>query len=110
MVMPLRNNIANNGRWPAKLNDYLSMGKPIVSTEITIVSKLFQNIKFGELAKDIPEDFAQKICSLLNNEEKLNLYGKNALKLAHNHLAWPVLMDELNQFIIETIDTTSKKQ
>jgi glycosyltransferase involved in cell wall biosynthesis len=108
MVMPLRNNIANNGRWPSKLNDYLVMGKPVVSTGISVVTELLQIYKFGEIAEDRADDFAQKIWSLLNDKEKLNLYGENALKLASNHLSWSILVDELNRFIIGTIEASSE--
>ena len=106
-VMPLRNNIANNGRWPSKLNDYLAMGKPIVSTELSLVTELFQLCQFGEVARDTPDDFAEKICELLNDKERLELYGRNALTLASNHLSWPVLIDELDHFIRETVEASS---
>jgi len=103
MVMPLRNNIANNGRWPSKLNDYLVMGKPVVSTGISVVTELLQIYKFGEIAEDRADDFAQKICFLLNDREKLNLYGENALKLASDYLSWPRVIENLDHFIKDTL-------
>jgi glycosyltransferase involved in cell wall biosynthesis len=108
MLMPLRNNIANNGRWPSKLNDYLVMGKAVVSTEISVVTELFKLCEFGILAKDTPGDFALKICDLLTDKEKLSLYGRNSLKLALDHLSWPMLMDGLENFIQETLQAYSE--
>ena len=102
VVLPLRNNIANNGRWPSKLNDYLVMGKPVVSTEISIVTELLKIHKFGVLAKDTPEDFAEKIYDLLMDPERLDAYGCEALRLASNHLSWPEVIDRLDDFIRET--------
>jgi len=102
-AMPLRTSIANNGRWPSKLNDYLIMGKPVVSTEISVVKELFQIAKFGEIAEDRPDDFAEKIFSLLNDREKLSLYGENALKLASDFLSWDRVIENLDHFITETL-------
>jgi glycosyltransferase involved in cell wall biosynthesis len=109
MVLPLRNNVANNGRWPSKLNEYLNMGKPIVSTEISVVCELLRVIKFGETAHDDPEDFAEKIYSLLTDRDMLRKYGENAKKLASGYLSWPVIIDGLDRFITETLNEFAMK-
>jgi glycosyltransferase involved in cell wall biosynthesis len=104
MVLPLRNNIANNGRWPSKLNEYLIIGKAIVSTEISVVCELLKLIKFGETARDIPEDFAEKIYGLLKDKDLLKKYGENAEKLASEYLSWPVIIKNFEGFITETLN------
>ncbi len=104
MVMPMKNNIANNGRWPSKLNDYLAAGKPIVSTSICVVEELMKFEKFGELAKDEPKDFSQKIIRLLRNRKHQEEYGRNANKLASSYLNWNVIMNQLNTFIMDFLN------
>ena len=109
MVMPLKNNVANNGRWPSKLNDYLASGKPVVSTKISVVTELFNISEFGLLAEDTPDDFAEKVCDLLNDKERLESSGKNALGIASNHLSWPSLMDDLERFILDTMEANKER-
>jgi len=94
MVLPLRNNIANNGRWPSKINDYLTMGKPVVSTEIEVVKDLFKISEFGILAKDNEFDFADKIQELLLNDQSRAVFGKNAEALS-KRLEWKTLVEHL---------------
>ena len=110
MVIPLKNNIANNGRWPSKLNDYLVMGKPVVSTEISVVNELFHIVPFGELSKDNPNDFSNKILSLLNDRTKLKRYGKNAKRIAENQLNWNTVMKQFIVFINQTISDFNSSQ
>lgn len=110
MVMPLKKSVANNGRWPSKLNEYLTMGKPVVSTEIAVVKDLIEKCRFGEIAKDIPEDFSQKICGLLCDKDKRNEYSQNALKLAAGYLSWPNVISDLEDFLNETVRTCSERR
>lgn len=103
MLMPLMRTVANNGRWPSKLNDYVSMGKPIVSTDISVVRELFQVAKFGEIADDEPVDFGEKILKLLVNEELISLYSANAYALASGLLSWDSIVDKLESLMGETL-------
>ncbi len=104
MVMPLKNNVANNGRWPSKLNDYLACGKPVVSTKISVVTELLSISEFGLAAEDTPDDFARKIFDLLSDKERLKSCGDNALRLASEYLSWPQLMDKLERFMLDTME------
>lgn len=108
-AMPLKNNIANNGRWPSKLNDYLTAGVPIVATEISVVEELLKDCTFGETAKDNPIDFANKIVEMLSDRGKLRIYGENASKFAKNKLSWPKLIEELDMFLQETLEEHKAK-
>ena len=104
MVMPLKNNIANNGRWPSKLNDYLIMGKPVISTGISVMKELIKEYAFGEISDDNPKDFSNTILHILSNKYLMKEYGRNALNLARNKLNYLTVMKEMHQFLIQTIN------
>jgi len=104
MVIPLRNNIANNGRWPSKLNSYLVSGKPVLSTNISVVAQLLKIAKFGDVAEDSPDVFSQEMYRLLTDKALLGTYGRNAIQLASGYLSWPTIMNELEKILLTTIE------
>lgn len=98
LVLPMEKNIANNGRWPSKFNDYLASGRPIISTPISDIKTIFEKEKIGILAEDNPEDFSKAILKLLKDKD-LQLYlGKKGKKYAEKHLNWEILTKNLNEF------------
>jgi glycosyltransferase involved in cell wall biosynthesis len=103
MLIPFRNSIANNGRWPSKLSDYLVMGKPVVATNICVVRELFKVAKFGEIAEDKPADFARKLRGLLENADELKKYSGNAYQLASGLLSWNAIIDTADGLITDTL-------
>jgi glycosyltransferase involved in cell wall biosynthesis len=103
MLMPLMKTVANNGRWPSKLNDYLSMGKPVVATDICVVRELFKVAKFGEIANDEPYDFADKVQRLVMDKDALGEYSANAYKLASGLLSWNAVVDRVDDLIAGTL-------
>jgi len=106
LLLPLRNTVANNGRWPAKLNDYLSAGRPVVTCEVGDMTELFTKHKVGLLSKDTPQDFAEKVLILLGNQEMQEELGSNARKLAEGQLAWEFLTERLDNFYARIRETT----
>jgi glycosyltransferase involved in cell wall biosynthesis len=98
MLLPLKNTIASRGRWPSKINDYLAAGRPIVSTAVGDVSKLFEEYNIGDATQDRPEDLAQSAAELLSNESRLKEMGQNARCVAEEKFAWPILGDKLEHF------------
>jgi glycosyltransferase involved in cell wall biosynthesis len=107
MLIPLRKTIANNGRWPSKLNDYLSMGKPVVATDICVVRELFKVAKFGEIADDEPQDFAEKLKLLLLDTDAMRVYSSNAYNIASGPLNWNSVVDKVDDLITETLRSVS---
>jgi len=97
-LLPFKNKIANVGRWPTKLGEYMSIGKPIVSNPVGDIKDLFERERIGFLAKEDPDDFAEKIIHLFENPQLCEELGNNARQVAREQLAWPVLTKELENF------------
>ena len=67
-----------------KVGDYAAAGLPVISTqECTEYKKIVEDYKIGyNVQNDSPEEIAEKILELYNNEELRKEYGKNNRDLA----------------------------
>ena len=104
LTLPMENNIANNGRWPSKINDYLATGRPIVSTPISDIKTIFEREKIGILARDNPEDFSKAIVNLLKDKELQIFLGKKGKEYAEEKLNWKILVSDLNKFYYKVLE------
>jgi glycosyltransferase involved in cell wall biosynthesis len=94
MCLPLRNTIANRGRWPSKISDYLAAGRPVAATDVGDLAELFSKAEIGILSKDEPGDFARATQQLLARPD-LEKLGINARRVAETELSWDILTDRL---------------
>lgn len=102
-VMPFPDKIYNVGRWPSKVNCYMSVGRPTVSNPVGDVKALFEKHKIGLLAKWDPEDFAQKIIFLLENPNVAQELGQNARRAAVTEYDWKVLIGKMEEFYYKVL-------
>lgn len=97
MLLPLRNSVANRGRWPSKIGDYLAAGRPVVTTRVGDVSDMIERADCGAVSDDSPHELATQILSVLKQGD-LHRLGVNARRLAEAALDWRVLTDDLERF------------
>ena len=100
-LLPLKRDVANNGRWPSKMNDYLQLGKPIVSTPVGDLQRIFSEKHIGLLADDTPQEFAKGIFRVLENRALADELGRNGRRYAEEELDWRILAHRLNNFYTE---------
>ena len=98
MLLPLKDNLASRGRWPAKIGDYLAGGKPLVATRVGDFSAMIEEGQCGVLAEDTPDDFAIKTVEAMAQHGLIEEMGRNARKLAETSLDWRLLTAQLEQF------------
>ena len=94
MCLPLKNTIANRGRWPSKISDYLAAGRPVAATAVGDLEALFSKAEIGILSKDEPGDFSRATQQLLARPD-LDELGHNARRVAEKELSWDILTDRL---------------
>ncbi|MBA3533116.1 MAG: glycosyltransferase [Ardenticatenales bacterium] len=86
--LPLVNTGANRGRMPAKLLDYLCIGRPVVATRVGDIETLFEQEKLGRLADDTPEDVVRQTLALLDEEptahQHYHLTGQRLIRECFN--------------------------
>lgn len=97
-LLPLANKVHNIGRWPNKICDYMSLGRPTVSNPVGDIKSLFEDYKVGMLASFDPADFAGKIVHLLKNPELAFKLGGNARITAVTVYDWKLLVCDLEDF------------
>jgi glycosyltransferase involved in cell wall biosynthesis len=106
-VMPFPDKIYNIGRWPSKVNDYMSIGRPTVSNPIGDVKDLFEKHEIGLLAEWDAQDIARKIVFLIEHPDIGKKLGENARRTAVAEYDWKVLIGRLEGFYYEVLNMAS---
>jgi len=98
--LPLNNTKANQGRFPYKLTQYMTFGKPIVSSPVGDITELFEKEKIGVLVPDEPEEYAFNTLILFANKPSLELMGNSAKRLVESEFSWKVISNYLEDMYI----------
>lgn len=96
-LLPLQDKVANRGRWPCKIGDYLACGRPVVSNPTGEMKILLSEEKIGLLANESPEGFAQAIELLIENPSLRAELGAEARHIAETRLHWNGIIDGLER-------------
>jgi glycosyltransferase involved in cell wall biosynthesis len=109
-VVPFGDRVANAGRWPGRINDYLSLGIPIITNPVGEMSTLLASHKIGLLAPETPEGFADALTTMIEDPDLRRRMGQTARDLAGSELAWSTLIDRLEHayhFAIDHAETST---
>ncbi|MCL4460032.1 MAG: glycosyltransferase family 4 protein [Chloroflexi bacterium] len=104
-LLPFANKIANIGRWPNKVGDYMALGQPIVSNPVGDIKTLFESERIGLLAQDNAEDFAAKIVQLLDDPHLAAEMGENARRVALEKYSYEQLARRLENYYHTILDS-----
>lgn len=94
-ALPFKDKQANRGRWPNKIGDYLSAGRPIVSNRTGDIQELFTRYTIGLLTEETPEAFAEGLASLIDDPVRAQEQGAEARYVAEHELSWATLTQRL---------------
>jgi glycosyltransferase involved in cell wall biosynthesis len=97
--LPMADVSANRGRSPYKFGDYLTIGRPIVSTDVGDQADLIREHKLGLITEFSGQSLFDAIRSLESDSESCEQFGVNAYKfarLAEN--SWEDKSKKLNEF------------
>jgi glycosyltransferase involved in cell wall biosynthesis len=98
MLLPMRNKIMNLARWPGKLGDYLSAGRPIITNPTGEVLRIMEDEPVGLSAGETPGEFADAILSLLSDPASIRRMGICARKVAEEKFRWEAVVRPLPDF------------
>ncbi len=80
-----------------KLNDYMCVGRPTVATAVGDVEQVMRKYEIGLLAKDTPQDLADRVTELLYAPERSARLGLNARRVAEMVFDWELLTSKLEK-------------
>ena len=99
------------GRWPAKLTDYMSVGRPILATRVGDIETLFEQEPLGRLANDTPQDVAQQTITLLQEGAAAHeRYGATGRRLIKERFNWHKLAGQLERLYFDAMSNQAKPQ
>jgi glycosyltransferase involved in cell wall biosynthesis len=100
LLIPLFNDIRSIARFPTKIGEYLSSGRPIVSNMVGEIPVYFCDKKNAYICEPgSSASFGRKIIELLDNEEEAEIIGKNGKKTSEAFFQYQVYSIKLNEFI-----------
>ncbi len=100
LLLPLADTLANRGRWPSRVNDYLAAGRPVVATAVGDVAALIKEYDVGAVTPPVAADFAATAIDWLQDRKRRDAAGRQARLLAETRLAWPMIARDLEEFYL----------
>jgi O-antigen/teichoic acid export membrane protein/glycosyltransferase involved in cell wall biosynthesis len=96
---PLKASLANLGRLPLKLSDYLTIGRPIVSTDAGDMASWVRDLEVGMVGKDDPVSISNLAFSIIRSTELKDTMSENARQASGNpELSWKKRAEQLQDF------------
>jgi glycosyltransferase involved in cell wall biosynthesis len=97
-LLPMADLPYNQGRWPNKMGEYMSLGRPTVANPVGDIVSLFRDHPVGLLAGWEAEDFAEKISTLIQDPSLALRLGETARFVAEAEYDWKILGGKLESF------------
>lgn len=85
---------------PFSLWEAMSVGLPIISTDVGDLKKYIKVGKFGYIVKNEPNIFKSKIYNLLNNKNLYNLFSKNSFRFVKYYLNESKQYNKIHNFLM----------
>jgi glycosyltransferase involved in cell wall biosynthesis len=96
-VVPFPDRIANHGRWPGRINDYLALGKPVITNPVGEMRSLLETHEVGLLSGEAPDALADAVEKLLLDPERRARMGTAARALAREELSLRSMVDRVER-------------
>jgi glycosyltransferase involved in cell wall biosynthesis len=90
-VVAMPDTVGNRGRWPSKINDYLSAGRATVITDVGDAAALVRERGLGQVTAATPTAFSDGMRRALQAPADSVAAGARARCVAETDLAWPGL-------------------
>lgn len=109
LALPLSDTIANRGRWPSKINEYVAVGRPTVACDVGDVANLLRENEIGLLVTPDAGDFAARIGELLEDPGRAKAMGDRAREIARTTYSQDAIAEKLEAFYLKTIAVKSAR-
>ena len=89
----LDDELGNRARWPAKILDYLSAGRAVVTNDVGEAGELFREREVGVLSGPSEEEMADGIVPLLENPTAARSLAESARRVMVQEWDWKLRGD-----------------
>jgi glycosyltransferase involved in cell wall biosynthesis len=103
LALPLSDTIANRGRWPSKVNEYVAVGRPTVACDVGDVAELLRDGEIGLLVRPDAQEFAARLSELLEDPDRASAMGARARAVARTTYSQDAIAARLEDFYHKTI-------
>ena len=103
LALPLSDTIANRGRWPSKVNEFVAVGRPTVACDVGDVASLLRDNDIGLLVRPDAVEFATRIDELLADPARARAMGDRAREIARTTYSQGAIAEKLENFYRKTI-------
>lgn len=99
-VAPFPKGVEFTVNFPLKLSEYLSTGRPIVTTDGDVLVRILKESGAGLTARsEDPNDIADKIISIFEDPTLMKRFGKNGREYSVKNLDWDILAKRMSEFL-----------
>jgi glycosyltransferase involved in cell wall biosynthesis len=95
--VPFLDRVANYGRWPGRVNDYLALGRPIITQPVGEMKLLLATEPVGLLSDETPAGIAAAIVALRDQPDRCAAFSSHARRLAESTLSWDALAPRIEE-------------
>jgi glycosyltransferase involved in cell wall biosynthesis len=97
-VVPLRDTVCNRGRWPGKVNDYLSAARAVVMPAVGDAAEWVASSGAGWTCSPEPDALAEALAAPLRDADAAKQAGLRGRQLAEGALSWRACSTEVRGF------------
>lgn len=109
LALPLSDTIANRGRWPSKVNEYVAVGRPTVACDVGDVADLLRDHDIGLLVRPEAVEFAARLDELLADPTRASAMGRRAREVARTAYSQESIADKLEDFYYKLIAARAER-
>ena len=110
LALPLSDTIANRGRWPSKVNEYVAVGRPTVACDVGDVAALLRDNDIGLLVRPDSREFAARLDELLADPLRAKAMGDRAREIARTTYSQDAVAEKLETFYRNTMAASAARQ
>ncbi len=103
LALPLRDTVANRGRWPSKLGDYFATNRPVVACDVGDVGAVLRETGAGLATRPTEAALAEGLVALLQNPALRREMGVAGRRAAETAFHWKRLGARLARFYAEIL-------
>lgn len=86
-LLPLSDTLANRVRYPDKLRNYLSCGRPVITTRVGEAGKIIEKFDLGVVTAGNPRSFGEGILTALGQSSLFDEWGRRSRHAAETELS-----------------------